>query len=89
MPLRTTPSPIQARRAQELLHEFLHPKAKSLPRDRIRTPARLVAKHERVYFDADRFRWYFHKREGRTLQQWRDAIDEEMRREETQHNQAG
>lgn len=34
---------------------------------------------EKVYFDADRFRWYFNGRNGLTLAQWRDIIDEEMR----------
>lgn len=68
--------------ADALLHELLHPRAKSLPRPAIHTPRPVQRKVERINFDADRFRWYFHKREGRTLQQWRDAIDQEMREEE-------
>lgn len=68
--------------ADALLQELLHPRAKSLPRPTIRTPQAIHRKVERINFDADRFRWYFHKREGRTLQQWRDAIDQEMREEE-------
>lgn len=65
-----------------LLDELLHPKARALPRERIKTPRRLEIKHERIFFDADRFRWYFHKREGRSLAQWREAIDAEMRKAE-------
>lgn len=55
-------------------------------REKIRPPrpVRTKTREPKIYFDADRFRWYFHKREGRTLQQWRDAIDEEMRNEEAQ-----
>lgn len=34
---------------------------------------------QRIYFDADRFRFYFDGRNGLSLQQWRDVIDEEMR----------
>jgi len=34
---------------------------------------------EKIYFDADRFRWYFKHRDGWNLQQWRDYIDAEMR----------
>jgi len=67
---------IQDRRAEELLNDFL---GLNVKRGKLRTPKHLERKVEPVYFDADRFRWYFHKREGRTIQQWRDAIDQEMR----------
>lgn len=67
---------------ERLLQDLLAPRAKALPRPKIHTPRQLDRKVERCYFDADRFRWYFHKREGRTLAQWREAIDEEMRKEE-------
>ena len=53
-------------------------------RDKIHIPKPLhVRRREhKIFFDADRFRWYFHKHEGKTLQQWRDAIDEEMLKDE-------
>ena len=39
------------------------------------------AKHAPIYFDTDRFRWWFKNRDGKTLQQWRDFIDAQMREE--------
>lgn len=45
-------------------------------------PAKLPTKHEKIYFDTDRFRWYFRLRDGKRLQQWRDEIDALMRLEE-------
>jgi len=36
-------------------------------------------KAEKIFFDADRFRWYFRERDGMKLQQWRDLIDSQMR----------
>ena len=43
--------------------------------------AKLPVKEEKIFFDAERFRWWFKNRDGRTLQQWRDLIDAEMRKE--------
>lgn len=31
-----------------------------------------------VPFDADRFRWFFSNRDGRSLQSWRDEIDQQI-----------
>jgi len=42
-------------------------------------PAKFPPKVERIFFDTDRFRWYFKNRDGKTLQQWRDEIDSSMR----------
>jgi len=39
----------------------------------------------RLGFDADRFRWYFKNREGRSIQEWRDIIDKEILRENAEH----
>lgn len=49
---------------------------------RNRRKAIIPPKPEKIYFDADRFRWYFRDRDRKTLQQWRDFIDGEMRKEE-------
>lgn len=38
-------------------------------------------KPEKIYFDAERFRWWFAQRDGMKLQQWRDLIDSEMRKD--------
>ena len=34
----------------------------------------------KYYFDAERFRWYFKNRDGIKIEQWRELIDEEMRK---------
>ena len=44
-------------------------------------PAKFRKPPERLYFDADRFRWWFTHRDGKSLQQWRDEIDAQMRKE--------
>jgi len=38
-------------------------------------------KAEKIYFDAERFRWWFKQPDNRfnTIQQWRDLIDSQMR----------
>jgi hypothetical protein len=42
-------------------------------------PPRVPKKPEvKINFDADRFRWYFKNRDGKTIEQWRKLIDEEM-----------
>lgn len=57
-------------------------------------PAKFPPKQEKIYFDADRFRWFFSQPTTsqlavpalmmgmRNLQQWRDWIDEQMRKED-------
>lgn len=60
-------------------------------------PAKFPIKFEKIYFDTDRFRWLFTKIRSKgdlwdsfeemtignpSLQQWRDWIDEQMRKEE-------
>lgn len=71
-------------RSATLLNELLG--INPTKRDTIPAPRKLhKPPAEKIYFDAERFRWYFHKREGRTLQQWREQIDKEMRDEEAKH----
>lgn len=46
-------------------------------------PAKFPKPAPKIYFDADRFRWYFNQhRGGKSLQQWRDEIDAAMRADE-------
>lgn len=53
-------------------------------RERITPPKKMKVAKTRQYSDFERFQFYFHKREGRTLHQWRDMIDAEMREAERQ-----
>jgi len=49
-------------------------------REKVHAPKSLPKRPaEKIYFDADRFRFYFDGRNGLTLAQWRDIIDEQMR----------
>ena len=43
--------------------------------------ALLTKPQPKIFFDAERFRWFFRQHEGKTLAQWRDLIDTEMRKE--------
>ena len=47
-------------------------------------PAYHAPAPEKIYFDTDRFRWYFNLRDGKRLQQWRDEIDALMRQENSE-----
>jgi hypothetical protein len=64
----------------DLLDQVL---GRTVKREKVHAPKKLpVPKQEKIYFDADRFRFYFDGRGDLSLKQWRDILDEEMRNAE-------
>lgn len=52
----------------------------------VKPPTRIPKVEIRLNFDADRFRWYFKGRDGLSLQEWRDKLDEEIRLENAKYS---
>ena len=43
----------------------------------------------KLQFDANRFRWFFRDKDGKSLQEWRDIIDREILLENAKYSETG